>query len=222
MIFYDISMTIKEQMAVYKDKEEKRPHLIVKSDFSNSPVYETRLELDLHTGTHIDMPRHVFPDGTTSEHWGHEEFFTRCVVLDFTSSDDEMVTARHLEDKDTEKHISNPTIKRGKTVLLKTKNSLQDAFDFNFTYLARSGAAYLAKKNIRGVGIDALGIERNQAGHATHKLLLKAGIWIIEGLCLREVPEGDYILAVMPLKVRGVEAMPARAVLLDPNAMLIP
>jgi len=222
LILYDISMTIKEQMAVYKNKKEKRPHLIVKSDFSNSPVYETRLEMDLHTGTHIDMPRHVLPDGTTSEHWGQEEFFTRCVVLDFTSIDNEAITAGHLEDKEKGKQNGSPVINREKTVLLKTKNSLKDAFDFNFTYLEISAAAYLAKKNVRGVGIDALGIERNQAGHGTHKLLLKAGIWIIEGLRLHEVPEGDYILAVMPLKIKGVEALPARAVLLDSNTGLAP
>jgi len=45
-------------------------------------------------------------------------------------------------------------------------------------------------------------------------------MWILEGLRLQEVPEGQYILNVMPLKISGVEALPARAVLL-PKSILI-
>ena len=65
-----------------------------------------------------------------------------------------------------------------------------------------------------GVGIDALGIERNQPGHPTHKILLGAGIVILEGLRLKGVPEGDYFLAAPPLKLNGYEAAPVRAALI--------
>jgi arylformamidase len=59
--------------------------------------------------------------------------------------------------------------------LLKTANSAQQHFDFSFIFLDASGAEYLAKKNIAGVGIDALGIERDQEGHPTHRALLQKG-----------------------------------------------
>ncbi|MFO7952852.1 MAG: cyclase family protein [Bacillota bacterium] len=222
MILYDISMTINREIAVYKNRAEKRPVFKVTSNFQNRSVYETRLDMDLHTGTHIDMPLHIYPDGAASEQWSKEEIFTRCVVLDFTANVDDAITAKHLEQELQDAGITGSFFDQRRAVLLKTKNSLQDAFDFNFTYLDKSGASYLAEKNIRGVGIDALGIERNQPDHETHKLLLKAGIWIIEGLRLQIVPPGEYILVTMPLKIEGVEAMPARSVLLAPNSMPLP
>ncbi len=221
MILHDISMTIKPEMMVYKNRTEKRPIFKVTRNFENNAIYETSLDMDLHTGTHIDMPLHVYPDGTASEQWGLEEVFTRCVVLDFTNVVVEAITAGHLEQKERAMKTCGTVIDREKTVLLKTKNSLRDAFDDCFTYLEASGAAYLAEKHIRGVGIDALGIERNQPGHETHKLLLKAGIWIIEGLRLHGVPPGEYIMAAMPLKIKGAEALPARVLLLAPNSMLM-
>ncbi len=219
MVLYDISMTINRNIAVYKNRTEKRPVFKVTSNFQNRSVYETRLDMDLHTGTHIDMPLHIYPDGAASEQWSKEESFTRCVVLDFSTKADDAITAKHLEQELQDIEITGSIYDQKKAVLLKTKNSLQDVFDFNFTYLDKSGASYLAEKNIRGVGIDALSIERDQPDHETHKLLLKAGIWIIEGLRLQIVPPGEYILVTMPLKIEGVEALPARSVLLAPDSM---
>jgi kynurenine formamidase len=145
--------------------------------------------------------------------------FTRCSVLDFTCLETASITAVDLEKKEAALAGSGPVFAENRSVLLKTKNSLQDQFDFSFVYLEKSGAAYLAQKKVRGVGIDALGIERDQPDHETHKTLLGAEIWIIEGLRLGDVPEGSYILAVMPLKVKSVEALPVRAALLDRDSM---
>lgn len=87
-------------------------------------------------------------------------------------------------------------------------------FDFEFVYLDKSGALYLKEKEIVGVGIDALGIERSQPDHETHKILLEAGIVILEGLRLKDVEEGEYFLYAAPLKIKGAEAAPTRAVLI--------
>ncbi len=65
-----------------------------------------------------------------------------------------------------------------------------------------------------GVGTDGLGIERAQKGHPTHKILLGNDIIIIEGLRLKDVPEDVYDMFCLPLKIPGVEATPARVVLL--------
>ena len=63
--------------------------------------------------------------------------------------------------------------------------------------------------------MDYLSIE--QFGSKTfevHKLLLGAGILIIEGLDLREIAAGPYLLSCLPLKLEGVDGAPARAVLM--------
>lgn len=219
MVLYDISMAIKPDMTVYKDRDEKRPRFINSRDFNSGSVYETRLDFDLHSGTHVDMPMHMIPEGDSSDSWSEENFFTSSVLLDFTSLSRDRITVSDLKEKEKAAPAGEVLIRPGSSVLLKTANSLNDSFDFSFVFLEKSGAEYLAEKGVAGVGIDALGIERDQPEHDTHKILLKAGIWILEGLRLAEVPAGDYTLILMPLKINGVEALPARALLLPPRGI---
>lgn len=220
MILYDISMTIKPDMTVYKNKVGKKPKIDTTQDFNDGHSYESRIALDLHTGTHIDMPLHMIPGGADSDSWPLTGIFSACMVLDFSDLAVEAITEVDLKLKEKLIDKEHRAVGLGKTILLKTRNSLQDGFDFDFVYLTASGSSYLARRKLAGVGIDALGIERNQPDHQTHKTLLGAEMWILEGLRLREVPEGQYILNLMPLKISGVEALPARAVLL-PESIVI-
>lgn len=219
MKIIDISTEIGPEMAVYKDRDEKRPLFETVRDFNQGSVYETRLQMDLHTGTHIDMPLHMIDGGPDSGFWHEGRIFSRCTVLDFSNLNIDAVTEQDLKSRETVLKPCFDLYAKDRSILLKTRNSLQKNFDFSFVYLHKSGAAYLADKEVAGVGIDALGIEREQPGHETHKTLLNSGIWILEGLRLAEVPEGDYILILMPLKIKGVEALPARAVLVPPESI---
>ena len=121
-----------------------------------------------------------------------------------TTGVSEKITPGDLEGKD---------LKVGEFILLKTRNSFNDRFDPDYVFLDTAGAEYLVKQGVRGVGIDALSIERGQPGHPTHRVILREGIVIIEGLRLAEVSEGDYLLIAAPLKIVGAEASPARVIL---------
>lgn len=200
----DISMSIHQAMPVYKNKPEKKPALKFIQDFSNSNNCESEITLGMHTGTHVDAPLHMLPGGSTVDQINLAKVVTKCRVLDFTGLP-EKITAQDLAAKEIEPDVF---------ILLKTSNSYQQGFDFNFVFLEQSGATYLKQAGVSGVGIDALGIEREQPGHPTHKTLFKAGIIIIEGLRLAEVAEGDYLLCAAPLKVVGAESAPARALLI--------
>lgn len=204
-ILYDISMTISPDIPVYKGKEEKKPVFMVRSDHERGSAHETVMTCDLHLGTHVDAPLHMIKDGETMDYFGLDKVFSPAQVIDLTAVEDG-ITAADLEDKG---------IEAGKVILLKTRNSYEERIN-NFIYLAESGARYLVEKGIKGVGIDTPGIERDQEGHPTHKLLLGNGIFIVEGLVLRDVPAGDYTLLLAPLKIAGVEASLARAFLLEP------
>jgi arylformamidase len=205
MRIMDISMSIMPNMQVYKNKAEKRPVFKVIRDFSTGNVYESIVTLDMHTGTHIDAPLHVIENGEAIESIDLKKVITKCKVLDLTST----------AEKITETNLSRFKIETGDFVLLKTKNSYMNEFVNDFVYLDESGAHYLKDKLVNGVGIDSLGIERNQPGYPTHKLLLEAGIVVLEGLRLNDVEEAEYTLIALPLKVEGAEACPVRAVLLD-------
>lgn len=202
MKIYDISMSIHENMPVYKNRADKKPKLV--SERNQGGVYESRLEMNLHTGTHIDAPMHMLSEGRTTEDYPLERFIVPCKVFDFRNL--KVIGAEELQAKD---------IQKNDFILLKTDNSEIDDFASDFTYLSANAAEYLKEKGILGVGIDALGIERDQTNHETHKTLLQAGIVILEGLRLKNIKEGRYLLVALPLKIAGVEAAPVRAILLD-------
>lgn len=203
MKIYDISMEITEHMMVYKNKPEKKPKIQVMGDFTTGSSYESRISMDLHTGTHIDMPLHMIQAGDSLDTFDITKTITPCKVLDFT----------HVSSGITKEDLAVHSIHKDDFLLLKTKNSYVDFFDPNFIYLEKTGAVYLAERQIKGVGIDALGIERNQPEHETHIQLLKEGIVILEGLRLASIEAGDYFLYAVPLKIKGVEASPVRAFL---------
>ncbi len=203
MKIYDISMSIYPEMPVYKNKDEKKPVITVLKNFTAGNTYESRILLDMHTGTHIDAPLHMLPEGDTTDNIDLSKVITKCKVIALTHC--AKITAGDLENKN---------IQRGDFILLKTKNSFSGQFDPEFVYLDKSGAEHLQNKEVTGVGIDALGIEKNQPGHDTHKILFKAGIVILEGLNLKNIQEGQYFLFAAPLKIKGAEAAPARAVLI--------
>ena len=199
---YDVSMSIFEGMPVYKNKEEKQPHL---QRVTNNYVSETRLSMDVHCGTHVDAPLHMVVEGETMETISIDRLVGPCRVLDLT----------HVTDGIKQSDLENLDIEEGEFLLLKTSNSFEDAFHPEFIFVQEDAAQYFTEKKINGVGIDALGIERSQPGHPTHKTLFNHGIIIIEGLRLKEVPAGRYFMFAAPLKLVGTDAAPARVMLVD-------
>jgi len=196
----DITMKIKEDMKVYKNKASKKPAFKVVSE---SPVYETDVVLNLHTGTHVDFPKHMIKDGKNSNDYDINHFLGKCYVVDVT----------FLNRRILKKDITSINLDTYDFILFKTKNSFSDTFNPEFVYLSEEAAALLASSNLKGVGIDALGIEREQEGHPTHQLLLSNDILIYEGLDLKDVEEGVYEFIGLPTKIEGVEASPVRAIL---------
>ena len=204
MKIYDISMPIDHDMAVYKNKEDKKPILKITRDFAEGGSRESNLSLDLHTGTHLDAPLHMIPGGNAIDKLELNMVVRQCKVFDLTL----------VQEKITHTDLRDKNIAPGDFLILKTSNSFDKTFDPDFVYLDQSGAEYLAMRQITGVGIDALGIERNQPGHNTHKILLSHGIIILEGLRLHHIAEGEYLLCAAPINIAGAEAAPVRAVLI--------
>jgi len=199
---FDISMEISEEMPVYKNKQEKKPKIkvtrILKQGSNESKIY-----LDAHTGTHADAFYHMLAQGEKINQINLDKFMGNCIVLDLTK----------IKEKITINNLKNKTIKKNDIVLLKTRKKPLKKFNKNFTYLDKSGASFLANKKIKSVGIDALGIERSQEKHETHKILFNKNIPIIEGLELSKIKSGKYFFIGLPLKIKNGDASPIRAAL---------
>ncbi len=168
----------------------------------------TFLKMSAHTGTHMDAPLHFLGEGA---------------ALDSLPLDTAIGPARVIEiDADAVRigpeQLSKHHIEPGDRVLLKTRNSLtpwyREEFQPNFAALSAEGALYLTKLGIRMVGIDYLSIGAWESdGAETHRILLRASIWILEGLNLESVQPALYDLICLPLRIRGADGAPARAVI---------
>jgi arylformamidase len=207
MKIIDISWPITLDMTAYKDRAVVAFQYT--KTFEKDAARESVITLGSHSGTHVDAPSHFIADGASIHDVPVAATCGPCVVIDCTD------VAECITDENLREHA----IEKGAIILLKTRNSayaVNASFRYDFIYLAASGAAYLASKKIKAVGIDYLGIERQQPNHETHELLMHNGITIIEGLRLSEAESGSYTLFCLPLRVQGLEAAPARAILLVP------
>lgn len=208
MKIFDISWPISKATTGYKDRYVVAIDEI--KNFNRDGVRETNIHLSSHSGTHVDAPSHFLKSGKTIDEIHLDRLIGDCVVLDMTTCA-ERITRDCLLAHDND-------ITQDSIILFRTTNSDIPAtgkFSPHFVYLEASGAAYLAEKKVKAVGIDYLGIEHSQPGHPTHENLLNADITIVEGLRLGHVQPGKYLFVCLPLNVIGTEAAPARAILIS-------
>jgi arylformamidase len=201
----DLSVPVRNGMVHWPDDPEY--HIDRTRDYARGDeLVLSHISLGVHTGTHMDAPLHFVRGGETIDH----------IPLDATVGE-----ARVIEIRDPESvksgELREAGVKAGERILLKTANSAgrwaTDEFQKDFVYIARDGAEYLASVGIRSVGVDYLSVGGFfKDGPETHRALLGAGIWVIEGLNLAPVRSGRYELVCLPLKLVGAEGAPARAI----------
>ncbi len=205
MKLYDISIPIDVNMAVFKNEPSRKPELIPIKSIEENDVVIHKILLDLHSGTHVDAPSHYFKNGKTIDQLSMTKEVTTCRVVDLTQ----------VEHSITKQDLLPLSIKENEFILLKTKNSSHEGYDPEFVYLSAEAAEYLVGLKVKGVGIDAMTIERSQPKHETHKLLLKNEIMIIEGLKLLHIVPGTYHMVALPINIVGAEASPTRVLLIE-------
>lgn len=204
MKIIDISRPLNADTAVYKNYDSKRFHLKAVSVFEDNGVHESDIKTNLHTGTHVDAPKHMVENGGDLDSLDIRHFIGPCEVFDLT----------HVEDAIRLADIRDLTFDPERIVLFKTKNSYDEAYNFSFVYLEEDAARHLVDLGVKTVGLDAMSIERDKAGHEVHLILLGNGVAIIEDIRLAEVEAGKYFLSALPLRITAAEASPVRAVLI--------
>jgi arylformamidase len=169
----------------------------------------SEISMGTHTGTHVDAPLHFVKGAAPIDEVPLARLVGPALVIDV----DPAVIAITAD-------VLNKYPWRGaKRVLFRTRNSvnawiIDPHFHRDFTFLAPDAAQLLADNGVQLVGIDYLSIEQFGAPvPRTHQILLGRGIPVVEGLDLRAVVPGEYDLVVLPLKILGHEAAPARAML---------
>jgi arylformamidase len=165
--------------------------------------------LGAHSGTHIDAPMHFIRDGATIDKMPLEPLIGPARIIDIPDNV-QVINAAEL---------ARHNWKGAERVIFRTRSALRGwmhdpTFHRDFAYIAPDVARLLADANVKLVGIDYISAEQFGApAPLTHRTLLGKGIPIVEGLQLDNIPAGDYDAIVLPMKVGGHEAAPARAIL---------
>ena len=168
----------------------------------------SNLKMSAHAGTHVDTPLHFIPGGKGIDEYAAEDFIFPANVIEIR--DGESINASHIDGFDLEP---------GDAVLFKTANSLSGTstsgqFAESFVYLSPRAAEVCVEKRLDLVGIDYVTIDKfGDTSSPTHHTLLGNDILILEGINLKDVPPGKYTLLCLPLKIKGCEGSPVRAVL---------
>lgn len=208
MKVYDVSVPLRPDIPTYEGEPGPKldfRKLLSKGDSATVSV----LSLGSHTGTHVDAPSHFLDGAPGVDRLPLDVLVGPAYVAEFGG--DTHITAADLDSMAIPADCQR--------LLFKTQNGrLWNDPDFHsdFIALAPDAATKLVERGMRLVGIDYLSIERFRASpHEVHETLLASGVVILEGLDLRHVPPGRYILVCAPLKVVGAEGAPARAFLID-------
>ena len=173
----------------------------------DSDANVSRLDMDVHTGTHLDAPLHFVADGDDTRSLALTTLVGTCRVVAIPDTD--IITRSLLE-----QYVGVEVPSR---LLLRTDNSLvrweEDPFRSSFTALAADAAEWLVDNQVELIGIDYLSIQKYADSPATHQILLQNRVVILEGIYLGHVEPGTYQLVCLPLKIKGLEGVPCRAVL---------
>lgn len=162
-----------------------------------------------HSGTHLDAPMHFVAGGAPIDRIGLDALVGPARVIQIADS------VQAIDAAELDRH----QWRGAERLLFRTRSTGggwmgSPVFHRDFAYLAPDAAQLLADAGVTLVGIDYISAEQFGAAEPrTHRILLGRGIPIVEGLELSEAPAGDYDLIVLPMKVRGHEGAPARAIL---------
>lgn len=172
------------------------------------PVNVSSLTLSPHVGAHADAPLHYDPDGTSVGSLDLEPYLGRCRVI-------HAIGKRPLVEWRDLAHAVGDLPPR---VLVRTYERVPlDRFDPDLAAFAPDTIERLADAGVRLVGIDTASIDpADSKALASHQVIRRRDLRVLENLVLDDVPEGDYELIALPLKLMTADASPVRAVLRRP------
>lgn len=198
----DISMELGNETPQWPGDRPFEYNLTATKEESGS-VNVGEVKTSTHMGTHIDAPFHYDNDGLKIDEMPLDVYLSKAQVFDVTGR--EKITADDL--KKSEEGVT--------TVLLKT-GAWKDRTKFPEAWpvFDVSIASWLKDHGIRLLGIDVPSVDQETSKDMImHQAMNREDRYILESIVLDQVAEGVYELVALPLKIKGAEGSPVRAVL---------
>ena len=169
------------------------------------PVNVSEITLSPHVGAHADAPLHYDPEGATIGAVDLSPYLGRCRVIHAIARGPLVEWA----------HIAHAVEGVPPRVLVRTyERAPVDRWDGALAAYAPATVERLAALGVKLIGIDTASIDpADSKALDSHQVIRRLGLRVLENLVLDEVPEGDYELIALPLKLVTADASPVRAVL---------
>lgn len=190
MLLYDISRDILSSPVYEGDPQTS--FSFVKKIEDGERYNLSRISMCTHTGTHVDAPLHFDEDGADVGTIRLSRFYGKCTVVTIEG----ILTGEDMEQ--LLPHCAPRLI----------LHSAGKAF------LSVHAARVIADSKVKLVGTDAVSIAPPFNEFETHLELARANVAVLENLFLEGVEDGTYTLCAFPIKLKGLEAAPCRAVLI--------
>lgn len=204
----DLSRTIREDMPVFPGSEQ--PQLTAVSSWKTDGFRETRLNLYSHTGTHMDAPAHVLPEGKTLDALPAECFIGRGLVIDCrdTVPGGEITLERLRPVWDAVNQSDFLLFCTGWDRFWGSERYLG-----SYPIISEELCSWIAGTK-KALGFDTMSPDPiDSADLPRHRILLSQGTLIIENLhSLHLLGDGLFTFAALPLKYTGADGAPVRAV----------
>lgn len=205
MRIFDVSRPINPSLAVWPGDTPFSAESVMDMSSGHS-VNLTTLTMSSHTGTHADAPYHFNNSDITIEKVPLEAYVGPATV----------VTVGRAEGPLTPADFPNLEWGRVKRLLVHSQASHKplDEFPTQIVYPSPELADFMARRGIVLFGSDAPSMDDiNSKSLPGHNALRRNKIAILEGLLLAGVPDGNYELVALPLKIEGCDGSPVRAIL---------
>ncbi|MCP9468904.1 MAG: cyclase family protein [Nitrospira sp.] len=205
-VWFDVTVPLRNGMVRWPGNPPVRVRRVLDMNRGDECTVAS-LSLGVHSGTHMDAPLHFLRTGLGIDAMPIDAGVGRARVIPVQHP-------VHVTIEELRRH----RIRRGERLLFKTRNSSRcwktNRFLKDFVSLDEEAAHWLVDQGVRTVGIDYLSVAGYKSDTAAiHTILLKGGVWIIEGLNLSGVRPGVYDMLCLPLKIAGGDGAPARALL---------
>jgi arylformamidase len=210
MEIIDITQAVSSKTVKWPDDTDPPSQKFLTHTDRGDPNTVSEWKMSSHTGTHVDARMHFIPHG-----WGMDDLnLTRsvgaCRVVDLG----------HVQGHISRADLEAEEVAGQARLLFKTRNSnlglmQREEFEEGYVAISEDAAEYLVEIGVETVGVDYLSVEPfEDTEFHTHHTLLGADVVILEGLMLADVEPGEYFLVCLPLKLRGSDGSPARAILI--------
>ena len=162
------------------------------------------LRATMHLGAHADGPNHYGKDAPAIDERGLDYFLGPCQVIRVGVARATRITPAMLPGEVTTSRVLFAT------------GTYPDPENWNrdFAALSVELVDFLHERGVITVGIDTPSVDLFESKDLpAHKAILRCNMSILEGLVLKDVPEGTYELIALPLPLVAFDASPVRAVL---------